>query len=40
LGMPEAYCGEPRLATPKTGESLYAALGKFVAEEGASLLRS
>jgi creatinine amidohydrolase len=40
LGAPEAYCGDPRRATPKTGESLYAALGKFVAEEGASLLRS
>ena len=40
LGAPEAYCGDPRRATPKTGESLYAALGEFVAEEGASLLRS
>jgi creatinine amidohydrolase len=40
LGAPEAYCGDPRRATPKTGESLYAALGKFVAEEGASLLSS
>jgi creatinine amidohydrolase len=38
LGAPEAYCGDPRRATPKTGASLYAALGKFVAEEGASLL--
>jgi creatinine amidohydrolase len=35
-----AYCGDPRRATPKTGERLYAALGGFVAEEGASLLRS
>lgn len=40
LGAPEAYCGDPRRATPKTGESLYAALGEFIAEEGASLLRS
>ena len=40
LGAPEAYCGDPRQATPKTGESLYTALGEFVAEEGASLLRS
>jgi creatinine amidohydrolase len=40
LGAPEAYCGDPRRATPKTGERLYAALGGFVAEEGASLLRS
>ncbi len=40
LGAPEAYCGDPRRATPETGESLYAALGEFVAEEGASLLRS
>jgi creatinine amidohydrolase len=40
LGAPEAYCGDPRRATAKTAENLYAALGKFVAEEGASLLRS
>jgi creatinine amidohydrolase len=40
LGAPEAYCGDPRRATPATGEILYAALGRFVAEEGASLLRS
>jgi creatinine amidohydrolase len=40
LGAPEAYCGDPRRATPTTGENLYAALGRFVAEEGASLLRA
>ena len=40
LGAPEAYCGDPRRATPMTAESLYAALGKFIAEEGESLLRS
>ncbi len=40
LGAPEAYCGDPRRATPTTAENLYAALGKFVAEEGAFLLRS
>jgi creatinine amidohydrolase len=40
LGAPEAYCGDPRRATASVAESLYAALGKFVAEEGASLLRS
>jgi creatinine amidohydrolase len=40
LGAPEAYCGDPRQATPGDAESLYAALGKFVAEEGATLLRS
>ena len=39
LGAPEAYCGDPRRATPTTGENLYATLGSFVAEEGASLLR-
>ena len=39
LGAPEAYCGDPRRATPATAELLYAALGKFVAEEGVSLLR-
>ena len=38
LGAPEAYCGDPSRATPTTGENLYAALGRFVAEEGASLL--
>jgi creatinine amidohydrolase len=40
LGAPEAYAGDPRRATPATGEKLYAALGKFVGDEGASLLRS
>lgn len=39
LGAPEAYCGDPRRATPETGERLYAALGEFVAQEGAFLLR-
>ena len=39
LGAPEAYCGDPRLATPETGERLYSALGRFIAEEAASLLR-
>jgi creatinine amidohydrolase len=38
LGAPEAYCGDPRRATTATAESLYAALGEFVAEEGALLL--
>ena len=40
LGAPEAYSGDPRRATPATAENLYAALGRFVAREGASLLRS
>jgi creatinine amidohydrolase len=40
LGAPEAYYGDPRLATPATAENLYAALGEFVAKEGVSLLRS
>lgn len=40
LGAPEAYCGDPRRATPATAESLYVALGRFVAQEGASLLSS
>ena len=40
LGAPEAYCGDPRRATPTTAEILYEALGSFVAEEGISLLRS
>jgi creatinine amidohydrolase len=40
LGAPQAYCGDPRRATPATAESLYAALGEVVAEEGVSLLRS
>ena len=40
LGAPEAYSGDPRRATPTTAENLYAALGRFVADEGASLLRS
>jgi creatinine amidohydrolase len=39
LGAPAAYSGDPRLATAATGERLYEALGRFVAEEGASLLR-
>jgi creatinine amidohydrolase len=39
LGAPEAYCGDPRRAVPATAESLYAALGAFVAEEAASLFR-
>ncbi len=39
LGAPEAYCGDPRRATSATGETLYAALGRFVAEEGVSLRR-
>src|ERR687893_513465 len=34
LGAPEAYCGDPRRATSKAGENLYAALGRFVAQEG------
>ncbi|MDQ3913169.1 MAG: creatininase family protein [Actinomycetota bacterium] len=38
LGAPKAYCGDPRRATPGVAETLYAALGKFVAGEGASLL--
>ena len=38
LGAPEAYCGDPRRATPATAERLYTALGEFVAEEGSSLL--
>ena len=40
LGAPEAYSGDPRRATPATGEKLYAALGRFVAEESAALVRS
>jgi creatinine amidohydrolase len=40
LGAPEAYSGDPRRATPETGERLYAALGEFVAQEATSLLRS
>jgi creatinine amidohydrolase len=40
LGAPEAYSGDPRLATVATAERLYRALGRFVAEEGASLLRA
>lgn len=40
LGAPEAYTGDPRRATPETAETLYAALGEFVAEEGVALLRS
>ncbi len=39
LGAPEAHCGDPHRLTATTAESLYAALGKFVAEEGACLLR-
>lgn len=38
LGAPLAYCGDPRRATSRTAERLYAALGEFVAEEGVSLL--
>ncbi len=38
LGAPEGYCGDPRRATPTTAENLYAALGRFVAQEAASLL--
>src|SRR5215213_6545896 len=40
LGAPEAYSGDPRLATAATANRLYEALGRFVAEEGASLLRA
>jgi creatinine amidohydrolase len=40
LGVPQAYSGDPRRATPATAENLYAALGRFVAQEGASLHRS
>jgi creatinine amidohydrolase len=40
LGAPQAYYGDPRRATPIAAENLYAALGKFIAEESASLLRS
>jgi creatinine amidohydrolase len=40
LGAPEAYTGDPRRATPGTAETLYAALGAFIAEEGATLLSS
>jgi creatinine amidohydrolase len=40
LGAPEGYTGDPRRAIPATAENLYAALGKFVADEGASLLSS
>jgi creatinine amidohydrolase len=40
LGAPKAYCGDPRRATPTTAEHLYATLGRFVAQEGASLLHS
>jgi creatinine amidohydrolase len=40
LGAPEAYCGDPRRATPATGENLYAALGRFIAKEAVSLLHS
>lgn len=39
MGAPQAYYGDPRRATPTTAESLYAALGKFVAQEGVLLLR-
>src|SRR5215218_7676134 len=39
LGAPRAYSGDTRRATPQTGERLYAALGEFVAQEAASLLR-
>ena len=40
LGAPEGYSGDPRRATPTTAENLYAALGRFVSGEGASLLGS
>ena len=40
LGAPEGYSGDPRRATATTAENLYATLGKFVAQEGASLLNS
>ena len=40
LGAAEAYSGDPRLATPETGERLYSALARFIADEGESLLRS
>ena len=40
LGAPEGYSGDPHRATAATAENLYAALGRFVAQEGASLLRS
>src|ERR671916_680257 len=40
LGAPEGYCGDPRRATSATGEKLYAALGGFIAQEAAYLLRS
>jgi len=40
LGAPEGYSGDPRRATATTAERLYATLGKFVAQEGASLLSS
>jgi creatinine amidohydrolase len=39
LGAPQAYFGDPRRATPTTAEDLYAALGRFIADEGAVLLR-
>jgi creatinine amidohydrolase len=40
LGAPTAYSGDPRLADAATAERVYEALGRFVAEEGASLLRA
>ena len=40
LGTPKAYSGDPRRATAVTAERLYEALGRFVAEEGAYLLRA
>ena len=40
LGAPQAYYGDPRRATPMVAENLYAALGKFIAEESAFLLQS
>src|SRR5215216_119680 len=39
LGGAGSLLRRPRRATPETGERLYAALGGFVAEEAASLLR-
>ncbi len=40
LGVPEAYTGDPQRATSEIAETLYAALGEFVAEEGTALLCS
>lgn len=40
MGAPQAYYGDPRRATSMAAETLYAALGKFIAEESTFLLRS